>query len=208
MRRSLVVLLGLVLAGCENTGGTVLGLFPAPKLLSGSVDDDVYTAKDGCFTVAVPHTEESSEYTYMTVKEQQGGPGEWYVSFGPAAMDQSIYRIEVARGQDQTVLAANFERAFDAWIEHTRSQVEAAYGGSLALESKSDDPVAGHPARTRKYTQQTEPGKYYSNQSEQLNHEVIALNLGTGAAFVWVQQDGGVRAGLSAQQFAASVRMP
>jgi hypothetical protein len=106
------------------------------------------------------------------------------------------------------VLTANFERAFEAWLEHARGQVEAAYGGPLELMSEGHDAVAGHPAHTRKYTQSAPAGRYLSNQGAQLSHEIVGLNLGTGAAFVWVQQDGSYRAGLSAQDFAASVRMP
>src|SRR5882724_3759617 len=82
------------LAGCRSTGGDIGGLIPAPKLLKASIDDGIYTAKDKSFTVQVPHAQGSYEYTYMQVKEQYLDHGEDYVSFGPAAFNQGIYRVD------------------------------------------------------------------------------------------------------------------
>ena len=65
------------------------GLFPAPKMLKGTIQNDTYTARDGLFQVGCPQAKGSYEYTYIAVKESYGPKGD-YVSFGPAAYDQSI----------------------------------------------------------------------------------------------------------------------
>lgn len=79
-----------------GTGGTWLGLFPAPKFLDGSVANDCYTPPDRSFTVALPHEVASSEYPWTTVQERQD---EWAtaVQFGPAAFDQGLYLAGVHR---------------------------------------------------------------------------------------------------------------
>jgi hypothetical protein len=82
----------VLFAGCSTTGGDILGLFPAPKILKGSIDNNVYTSKDKLFSIAIPHKQGSYEYKYMQVKEEYT-PHNDYVSFGPAAFDQSIFRV-------------------------------------------------------------------------------------------------------------------
>src|SRR5262245_62348801 len=149
---SFALVFGLLAAGCSTSGGTVLGLFPAPKVLDGSIDDSVYTAEDGSFSVRVPHDEDSSEYTYMQVKEVEqpgsGGAGaEHYVSFGPAAFCQGIWRLQVTPIADPSRTAAVFDQAFDAIARHTMDELAAAYHAPLTLAAEGSDPMAGHAAR-------------------------------------------------------------
>ncbi len=207
LRCALLVL--ALLPACSTTGGTALGLFPMPKFLDGDIEDDVYTGGDGAFRVALPHPEDSYEFTYMQVKEESGANGEWYVSFGPAAFDQSIYRLEIGLARDPATLAANFDRAFEAALEHYRATLEQGYGTPLVLQSESREPVAGHPARSRIYTQVVPAGKYASNSDTGFTHEIFALDLQRGMAIVWVQSpdDRSVK-GLAARDFAASVAIP
>ena len=84
------------LAGCATTGGDIGGLFPAPKFLKGTIRNNIYTTSDGSLSVAIPHKEGSYEYQYMQVKEQYSPQGD-YISFGPAALDKSIYRVETSK---------------------------------------------------------------------------------------------------------------
>lgn len=81
------------LTACSSsTGGTIGGLFPAPKFTEGEIKNNHYVSLDGDFSIGLPHQESSYEYRYMEMKEQYGEESE-YVSFGPAAMDGSIYRL-------------------------------------------------------------------------------------------------------------------
>jgi hypothetical protein len=45
------------------------GLFPAPKFLKGTIENDTYRSPDGLFQVGCPQPKDSYEYKYMAVKE-------------------------------------------------------------------------------------------------------------------------------------------
>lgn len=64
-----VVLLSIValLSGCA--GGTLGGLFPAPKVLDGSLDGLRYTSPDESFAITAPVTTARSEWLYTEVQE-------------------------------------------------------------------------------------------------------------------------------------------
>lgn len=205
--RRLMLALAL-LPACATTGGTAFGLFPMPKFLDGTIEGGtLYVGGDGAFEVALPHAEGTYEHTYMSVKEQ-GMPGGWYVSFGPAALDQAIYRVEVGLANDPEVLAANFDRTFEAWLQHAGGQLEAGYEAPLVRQSEGREEIGGHPARRVTYTQRVPTGKL-GNVEVALTHEVFGLDLQRGAAFVWVQQseEVGLRLGLAPREFAASVKL-
>lgn len=85
----------LVFAGCASTGGTFSGI-PLPKVIKGTIENNIYTAQDKSFSVGLPHEKGSYEYQYMSIKEQVYEQGT-YTSFGPAALDLSIYRVSFAR---------------------------------------------------------------------------------------------------------------
>jgi hypothetical protein len=203
--------LAATLAGCSSTGGTALGLFPLPKFLDGEIEGDAYIGGDGLFRVALPHPEESYEFTYMSVKEEEIN-GSFYVSFGPAAFDQSIYRVEFGLADDHATLAANFDTTFEAAVAHYAGQLQAGYGAPLVLTSESREPLGGRPARSRTYTQLVPAGKhaggYASNRESTFTHEVFWIDLERAAALVWVQgpDDRPVK-GLPARDFAASVSL-
>ena len=68
-------------------------LAPSSQAIEGTLSGGVYAAPDGSFTVRVPHLDRY-EQRWMNMKEVRG-PDEFYVSFGPAALDTSIYRLSV-----------------------------------------------------------------------------------------------------------------
>jgi hypothetical protein len=195
-------------AAAALTGCVTFGDAPPPKVLSGSVANDRYTAQDGSFSVAVPHPQDSYEYTYMQVKEmaQQGGQ---YVSFGPAAYDQTIWRLEVAPAPDQETLASVFDSAFEAEIANYRRQIEAAGKAPLQFESEGNDAVGGHPSRQRTFTQVVPAGVVISDAPATLTHEVLAVDMQRALVFVWVQRpdDAHMQGSMSARDFAESVRL-
>ena len=95
MRPTLLAIFAfLSTAGCSWSGGSWLGLFPAPKFLDGSVEGSRYTAPDHSFTVALPHPEGSGEWAYTVVREHQEA-GITAAQFGPAAFDQGTYAAAV-----------------------------------------------------------------------------------------------------------------
>jgi len=193
----------VALAACSS-----LGAMPTPKDLSGSVANDRYTSQDGSFSVALPHPQDSFEYIYMQVKEmaQEGG---LYVSFGPAAYDQTIWRLEVAPAPDPETLASVFDTAFEAEIANYRRQIETAGKAPLQFESEGHDAVAGHPSRQRTFTQVVPAGIMMTDEPATLTHEVLAVDMQHALVFVWVQRpdDAQSHASMSARDFAESVRL-
>ena len=201
--RAAALAAAVAFVGCSS-----LGPLPTPKVISGSIAGDRYTAEDGSFSVALPHPEDSYEYRYMQVKEmtQQGG---LYVSFGPAAYDQTIWRLEVAPAPDPETLASVFDTAFEAEIANYRHQIETAGKSPLQFESEGNDAVAGHPSRQRTFTQVVPPGIMTTDEPAILTHEVLAVDMHLALVFVWVQRpdEGHVEGSMSARDFAASVKL-
>lgn len=91
----------LFLSSCAGTGGTIGGLFPAPKILKGKVESVLYYAPDNVFSVRLPYPptrskEDSYEWTYARVQEINDGPVIGVI-FGPAAFDQNLYHAVLVR---------------------------------------------------------------------------------------------------------------
>lgn len=91
----------LTLSACSHTGGIIGNLVPAPKLLKGNVDGDIYHSPDGAFSVQLPHppsisNRERYEWTYSQVREIQDRPVIGVV-FGPAAFDLNYYHAVLIR---------------------------------------------------------------------------------------------------------------
>jgi len=94
-----VILLSTIISACA--GGTVGGLFPAPKILSGDVSGDYYTSKYDAFKVQIPHPpsksqKDSYEWKYTRVEEidqvdPTGTKAVVGAVFGPGAYDQNLY---------------------------------------------------------------------------------------------------------------------
>jgi hypothetical protein len=110
----LVIATGLV--GCHSTGGTVGGLFPAPKLLKGNVTGDFYTSPDHAFQIQIPYPPSRDDYQWKYAKVTEGSDGDYttWVIFGPAATDLAEYHavliktpvLESLQNQADIVLAS------------------------------------------------------------------------------------------------------
>lgn len=114
----IAILWTVVLAGCQSTGGTIGGLFPGPKLLTGEIAHNRYTSKDKMFSIQVSHSQNTYEYKYMAVKEQYADGGA-YVSFGPAAYNKSVYRLEIATRLTPQSQAIELEKVLPEIISST-----------------------------------------------------------------------------------------
>lgn len=85
----------ILLSGCA--GGTIGGLFPAPKILDGDLDDLKYTAPDKSFSITAPVTRKGSELLYTEIKENSKDSLDQhseYVGFKPPYNDH-FYSAEV-----------------------------------------------------------------------------------------------------------------
>jgi hypothetical protein len=175
----------LTLAGCSTTGGTVGGLFPAPKFLKGTIENDTYRSPDGLFQVGCPQPKDSYEYKYMAVKELYGAKGD-YVSFGPAAYDISIYRVNVTGRTDDRGVAVSFEQVAELGVQAFSATLEKTYGVPFVSQAHEKSVVNGLPALTWTFTQ-TLPGQRARGAAEVLTHEVAAVDAGNNTALLWVQ---------------------
>jgi hypothetical protein len=178
----------IVVAGCASTGGTLGGLVPLPKTLQGSIVNNVYVAKDGMFRVMSPHEKGSNEYTYMAIKEKYSPMGD-YVSFGPAAFDQSIYRINFTGNADAQGVAMPFETAADKVISAFRSELQKGYGTELIEKKKSASKANGRNILLLTYAQSLPSHTTIQGQTsaDTLTHEVVAIDNGNSIAVLWVQ---------------------
>ena len=184
---SMAALLALV-SGCMSTGGTLGGLFPMPKVLKGSIVNNVYLAKDAAFRVASPQDAGSYEYKYMAVKETYDA-GLAYVSFGPAAFDQSIYRVNVTGTINETGVAQPFETVAVQATAAFRAELEKSLGTPLEETDKGTSVVNGRNALSWTYIQSV-PSRTRvqgSSAADTLIHNVMAIDGGNLMALLWVQ---------------------
>lgn len=207
MRAILLVVAAVIISSCSTTGGTIGGLLPAPKFLKGEIKNDIYTAKDKSFSVAVPHKVGSYEYTYMQVKEQYSEYGA-YVSFGPAAFNQSIYRVETGKRVMPESQDVKFDDFVTKIIEGYKAQLLKGYGTAPQEKESRQELIHGRKAYYSKLTQVIPAGKYYSNEATTFTHDVYVIDFEKGAAIVWVQvpEEAGESA-IQPRAFAESVTM-
>ena len=181
IRKLLAVIFSLTLiVSCSTTGGTIGGLFPAPKFTKGTIVNDRYTSKDGDFFVAIPHKDGTYEYTYMQIKEQYSELGA-YISFGPAALDQSIYRLEIGKKLSPESQDLAFEDTVNLVIDNYSKQLEIGYKSKPTLISKNKLTINGIDSYSILLTQNA--------QGQSLKHEVIVSNYKSLAAIFWVQSN-------------------
>jgi hypothetical protein len=181
-----LLLVAVVIFGCETTGGVIGGLIPAPKFLKGEIQNNTYTSKDKSFSIAVPHTQESYEYKYMQIKEQDLEYGS-YVSFGPAALDQTIYRVETAKRVTPGSQNANFENAATAAVENYKSQLQKGYGTAAVEVNSGKEKINGKNALHWRLTQTVPARKLINSRAVALTHEVYAIDFEKVVVLVWVQ---------------------
>jgi len=194
------------LAACASTGGDIGGLFPAPKFLKGDIEGNVYTAKDKRFTVSVPHVQGSYEYTYMQVKEQYGTV-EDYLSFGPAAINQSIYRIDFVTAPTGQSLP-DLDTVAPKMLKVVEQEAQGAYGGTITAGDQTKLAIGGHNAYHWELTQTVPKGKL-ANVAVDLVHQVYQIDFGRSMATIWVQIEVGnpIAGALTPEQFAESLKL-
>lgn len=204
---ALFIAITLTAYGCSTTGGTLGGLLPAPKLLKGEINNNIYTAKDKSFSIAVPHEHDSYEYKYMQVKEQYGEGGT-YISFGPAAFDQSIYRFEVGI-RTPPIQDMPFKEIALKAVEGYNIQLQKGFGTIPEVLGSDQNPVNGRKTYHYTLTQEVPAEKNISNRSVILRHEVYVMDYEEAIAIVWVQiPDTTKQPAMAPRAFAESVVIP
>lgn len=161
---------------------------PAPRILRGRIEGNLYIAQDSSFTVTVPHEPGSNEFRQMLVKEQYHELGA-YVSFGPAASDQSIYRIETYRRINPETSTVKFEDAAGAIVGNYRGQLENGYRAQALENERGDIRVNGLRMLYWNFLQQLPPGSRPQGRDtgDRLSHWVYVIDGPKSAALLWVE---------------------
>src|SRR4051812_1858035 len=192
MHRGLVaIVLGLlvfVLAGCESTGGTIGGLLPAPKLYQGKVEGNRYVAMDGSFSVTLPHEVDSYQYKYMSVKERYTNVGA-YVSFGPAATDQSIFRVDLGKKISPESRTLKLQDLAPQIVASYRKQLEEGYSAPMDEVSQGTATVRQALALTWQYRQHIPSRSTLQGRTVEtiFQHTAYAIESADAAVVLWVQ---------------------
>ena len=193
--------LTLLIASC--------GSLPPSQSVAGTLKRDRYTSPDGDFSVAVPFVGDY-ERNWMQVKEQRRALGQ-YISFGPAAFNQSIYRLLVWREHPGAV-RRSLDSAAALIASELTVQLERSYGAPLQLVTDKAANVNGIAARQRRYRQVATAGKI-SNMEVVLQHQLLVLKDGNRIWSAWLQSPVGLSRGneedpLTLEQFVGSVQFP
>ncbi len=173
-----------------STGGIIAGLLPAPKILKGKIKDGIYIAPKKEFKISVPNWNNKSEYQYMKVKERFSKTGE-YLSFGPAAFNQNIYRLEYSRklSFEGYYIELNTIKAlvFKKYIK----QIEKAYHAKIELISEDVDLFDARKSYSRIYRQHIPAKKkLFKKIAETLRYHFIDLvDYGSYNLMFWVEVD-------------------
>ena len=197
------------ISGCETTGGTIGGLFPAPKFLEGKIENNIYTAKDSLFSISIPHPEGSYEYKYMQVKEQFKN-NEAYVSFGPAAFNKSIYRVHVIIHPDSGKKTVPLDKAAPQIIKSYEQQMHKHYGTNPKIQETKIIKINNNKTYYWKLSQDIPAGKHISNSNAIFNHHIYVIDYKIAAGIIWVRipADTGPRGGaLIPNKFAESLKL-
>ena len=198
VRIALFVCATVLLVGCEttSTGGTIGGLFPAPKFLKGEIENDIYIAQDKSFSVRIPHSIGSYEYTHMQVKEQYSDHGT-YVSFGPSAFDRGIYHIqiysiEIVKQVMLDVQSVRFDVAAAKALEDYKAQLLKVYGTMPKEVLSLQETINGRKGFYWRLTQEFSNSNHdaylaNSNDDVYIAHEIYIVDFEKGVALVGVE---------------------
>lgn len=198
-------------AGCSTAGSTIAGAGSDPaqaqKPLKGEIRGYLYTAQDKSFSVMVPHKKEGAhEYAPAQIKEEFTKYGA-YVSFGPAAFDQSVYRVEALK---ETVSGkkTNLDEIAPKLIEDYKAQLQKDYESAPRKTESRQETISGRKAYYWELTQVAPAGKYANNKATAITHDVYIINFDKGAAIVWVLiPETAKKAAMAPRAFAESVVM-
>lgn len=128
--------MAIILTGCA--GGTIGGLFPAPKIISGDMQGLQYTAPNGLFSVMAPVDEERGEWLYTEVHENDETHEDWssrFVGF-KTPYDYHYYTVEVVKFNQELTEEKREEIAADnitRVLETTANSLDAP--ANLLIES-------------------------------------------------------------------------
>jgi len=187
----LLLILGVFLSGCSSTGGTIGGLFPAPKIIKGNIKDGIYTSKNKEFKISVPNWDNKREYRYMKVKEKSSETGE-YLSFGPAAFNNNIYRVEYAKKLSFESYYIELKSVKDQIFESYINQIEKAYHAKVELISEDVDLFDAKKSYSRIYRQHVPARERFAQTTiaESLRyHFVDLIDYGAYNIMFWVEID-------------------
>lgn len=173
----------------SQTGGDIAGLVPAPKFLKGAIQDNYYLFPNNDFRIAIPHKEGTEEFRYMQIKEQVSELST-YVSFGPAALDRKIFRVEASTilnpSAPRPTIEAMADEAFPAYI----AQIERGYETPAERIVLKSTEVKGIKAMFGLYRQQIKPQTRFfapNIAGETRMHALYLIDRGTYGAFFWVE---------------------
>lgn len=160
-----------------------------PHAIEGHIKNNIYNAKNNLFSIAIPHKEGSYEFAYMQIKEEFHGDQGAYVSFGPAAFNQSIYRIGLYRIDNEK----NLDTITARLVKNFSLQLEQAYQTKLTLETPYEKKtINGKGARYGTLTQKIPSGiRFNQGKMEAIEsiyrHIIYVIDFGNFKALVWVQ---------------------
>lgn len=194
-----------------QTGGDIAGLVPAPKLLKGAIKNNHYFFPNNDFLIAVPHQEGTEEFRYMQVKEQVSALST-YVSFGPAALDRKIFRVEASTILDPSAPRPGIEtlagEAFPAYI----AQIESGYSTPAEQIVLKQTEIKGMKAMFGLYRQRIKPRTRLFGPTiagETRMHALYLIDSGTYGAFFWVEvpdADAGMQGSLEKETYAPVIQ--
>ena len=176
----------LTLLGCGASGGTIAGLLPAPKILKGFIKNNIYHEPNDLFIITVPFNSDTYEYNFMEIKERYQS-NQAYVSFGPAAINKSIYRVEISLKPDHTPLA--IEDIEDSVLKTYIQQLDYGLGTEPEPVTSKSITINGNKARHHIFTHIVPAGLYSSNTQTTLVHNAYLIDYGHAAGLIWVQME-------------------
>jgi hypothetical protein len=175
----------LLLSGCVSNG-----LLSTSSNIKGDISQGVYTGeigsqpKLGKFSIFIPQTQNSYEYLYMQAKQQIGNDYT-YVSFGPGALDFTVFRVMVGDRQN-TSLETYQKKSMPMVVD----MAQHAYKQPMKEIAKKRIKINGKPAIFEVYTQHI-PGRMnimLQNISPMTyTHAIAFVDYGKFVVMFWIQ---------------------
>ncbi|MCP3915621.1 MAG: hypothetical protein GY711_08710 [bacterium] len=184
---ALIALAATCTLACQSGGGTHSGISPMPEDIRGTIEGDAYTSEDGSFSVDVPHPRGTYEHEYMQIAEVARAGG-WSVQFGPAGLDETLYRVDyvpMVEGAPGVEIGAVAEPLFARSLR----PIEAESGGEAVRAAYEETTVGGHAAIFAAYEHQV-PSKRRAFGTDVAGetrfHSMYLVDYGDATATFWV----------------------